>query len=90
MKGFLVVLDSKQGNIIRKTDIFKQFKRKKRLKIKPIGFIMGSKNIYLTTNHGRLLVVVFSYKFIHISRRRFIFFCYSLGLPYFCLNQLES
>ena len=57
MKGFLVVIDSKQGNIIRKTDIFKQFKRKKRLKIKPIGFIMGSKNIYLTTNHGRLLVV---------------------------------
>ena len=57
MKGFLVVLDSKQGNIIRKTDIFKQFKKKKRLKIKPIGFIMGSKNIYLTTNHGRLLVI---------------------------------
>ncbi len=57
MKGFLVVIDSKQGNIIRKTDIFKQFKRKKRLKIKPIGFIMGSKNIYLTTDHGRLLVI---------------------------------
>ena len=57
MKGFLVVIDSKQGNIIRKTDIFKQFKKKKRLKIKPIGFIMGSKNIYLTTNHGRLLVI---------------------------------
>ena len=57
MEGFLVVLDSKQGNIIRKTDIFKQFKKKKRTKIKPIGFIMGSKNIYLTTNHGRLLVI---------------------------------
>ena len=57
MEGFLVVLDSKQGNIIRKTDIFKQFKKKKRTEIKPIGFIMGSKNIYLTTNHGRLLVI---------------------------------
>ena len=57
MKGFLVVIDSKEGNIIRKTDIFKQFKKKKRKKIKPIGFIMGSKNIYLTTNHGRLLVI---------------------------------
>ena len=57
MKGFLVVIDSKQGNIIRKTDIFKQFKKKKRTEIKPIGFIMGSKNIYLTTNHGRLLVI---------------------------------
>ena len=57
MKGFLVVIDSQEGNIIRKTDIFKQFKKKKRKKIKPIGFIMGSKNIYLTTNHGRLLVI---------------------------------
>ena len=57
MKGFLVVIDSKQGNIIRMTDIFKQFKKKKRLKIKPIGFIMGEKNIYLTTNHGRLLII---------------------------------
>ena len=43
--------------MIRITDIFKQFKKKKRVKIKPIGFIMGSKNIYLTTNHGRLLVI---------------------------------
>ncbi len=57
MEGFLVVIDSRQGNIIRKTDIFKQFNKKKRSQIKPIGFIMGSKNIYLTTNHGRLLVI---------------------------------
>jgi len=57
MEGFLIVIDSIQGNIIRKTNIFKQFKNKKRLKTKPIGFIMGSKNIYLTTNHGRLVVI---------------------------------
>tara|TARA_Y100000590_G_scaffold273223_1_gene306746 strand:+ start:2635 stop:3939 length:1305 start_codon:yes stop_codon:yes gene_type:complete len=57
MEGFLVVIDSRQGNIIRITDIFKQFKKKKRSKIKPIGFVMGSKNIYLTTNHGRLMVI---------------------------------
>ena len=57
MKGFLVVIDSKQGNIIRKTDIFKQFKKKKRSKIKPVGFILGSENIYLTTSHGRLMII---------------------------------
>tara|TARA_Y100000590_G_scaffold268012_1_gene300975 strand:+ start:1944 stop:3248 length:1305 start_codon:yes stop_codon:yes gene_type:complete len=57
MKGFLVVIDRRQGNIIRITDIFKQFKKKKRLKIKPVGFIMGSENIYLTTNHGRLMII---------------------------------
>ena len=57
MKGFLVVIDRREGNIIRITDIFKQFKKKKRLKIKPVGFILGSKNIYLTTSHGRLMII---------------------------------
>ena len=31
--------------------------KKKRLKIKPVGFILGSKNIYLTTSHGRLMII---------------------------------
>ena len=57
MEGFLVVIDRRQGNIIRITDIFKQFKKKKRSKIKPVGFILGSKNIYLTTSHGRLMII---------------------------------
>ena len=57
MEGFLVVIDSQQGNIIRITDIFRQFKKKKRLKIKPVGFVLGSKNIYLTTDHGRLMII---------------------------------
>ena len=57
MEGFLVVIDSQQGNIIRITDIFKQFKKKERSKIKPVGFILGSKNIYLTTDHGRLMII---------------------------------
>ncbi len=57
MEGFLVIMDSQKGNIIRITDIFKKFKKKKRLKIKPVGFIVGSENIYLTTNHGRLMII---------------------------------
>ena len=57
MEGFLVVIDRRQGNIIRITDIFKQFKKKKKLKIKPVGFILGSENIYLTTSHGRLMII---------------------------------
>ena len=59
-EGFLVVVDTQQGNIIRITDIFKQFKRKKRSKIKPVGFIVGSENIYLTTDHGRLMIIEIS------------------------------
>jgi len=30
---------------------------KKRKKIKPVGFIIGLKNLYITTNNGRILVV---------------------------------
>ena len=38
-------------------NLFNVFKKKKREKIKPVGFVVGSKNIYLTTDHGRLIVV---------------------------------
>ena len=31
--------------------------KKKRSKIKPEGFIVGNKNIYLTTSNGRLLII---------------------------------
>jgi len=57
MEGFFVIVENKEGNIIRITDIFKQFKKKKRSKIKPVGFVVGSENIYLTTNHGRLMII---------------------------------
>ena len=31
--------------------------KKKRKKIEPIGFVVGTDNIYLTTNNGLLLVI---------------------------------
>ena len=57
LEGYLIVIDKNNGNIIRITDIFKNFKKKKRDKIKPVGFVVGLNNIYLTTNNGRLLVI---------------------------------
>ena len=57
MEGFLLVVNKENGNIIRSTDIFKKFNPKKRKKIKPIGFIVGVDEIYLTTSNGRLLVI---------------------------------
>ena len=30
---------------------------KKRNKIKPVGFIVGSQKIFLTTDHGRLIII---------------------------------
>ena len=57
LEGYLIVIEKKSGNILRITDVFKNFKIKKRKKIKPTGFIIGKKNMYLTTDHGRLLVI---------------------------------
>ena len=57
IEGYLIVIEKNSGNIIRITDIFKNFKKKKRDEIKPVGFIVGLKNIYLTTDNGRLLVI---------------------------------
>ena len=57
LEGYLLVIGKKSGNIIRITDIFKNFKVKKRNIIKPTGFIIGNDTIYLTTNHGRLLII---------------------------------
>ena len=57
MEGYLVVVDKNNGNIIRVTDIFRNFKQKQRVNIYPTGFVMGLNNIYLSTNNGRLLII---------------------------------
>ena len=57
LEGYLVIINKKSGEIIKITDIFQNFKTKKRNKIKPTGFVVGLNNIYLSTNHGRLLVI---------------------------------
>ena len=57
LEGYLIVVDKITGNIIKVTDIFNNFKHKKRKEILPTGFIVGLKNIYLSTNIGRLLVI---------------------------------
>ena len=57
MEGFLMIIDQKTGNIVRITNIFNNFKQKKRKNIKPTGFIVGFNNIYLSTSNGKLLVI---------------------------------
>ena len=57
IEGYLILIDRKNGNIIRITDVFNYFKTKKRNQIKPTGFIVGLDSIYLSTDNGRLLVV---------------------------------
>ena len=108
LEGYLVITDNRTGNIIRITDIFDQFKNRKRFfkakkneskpegklsklflsskysekkpkkkrkkskfmptskyskdrtdasNVEPVGFILGKKNIYLTTDNGKLLII---------------------------------
>ena len=57
LNGYLIIIEKNTGNIVRITDSFKNFKDKNRNKIQPTGFIVGNENIYLSTNHGRLIVL---------------------------------
>ena len=56
-KGYLYVVDKKSGNIIRINDLFKDYKDKKRKKIKPTGFFITLNKIYLTNSDGKLIIV---------------------------------
>ena len=57
LEGYLIILDKRSGNIIRVTDIFQNFKAKKRSKIKPTGFIVGLNKVYVSTSNGKLIVI---------------------------------
>ena len=53
-EGYLFVIENKNGNIIRITNILKNIKDKKN-KIKPTGFVIARNVIYLSLNNGRLI-----------------------------------
>ena len=54
--GFLFTIQKNTGNIIRINDLYKTYKEKKRKDIKPVGFIIGNSNIYISNNDGKLIV----------------------------------
>ena len=56
-EGYLVIIDSRDGNIVRITDVFSEIKKKQRAKINPVGFVVAKDNIYLTADNGRLFVI---------------------------------
>ena len=55
--GYLYVLEKNKGNIIRITDLYINYKIKKRKDIKPIGFIIGDTKLYLTNTDGKMIIV---------------------------------
>ena len=56
-EGYLIVIEKNKGNIIRVTDLFNNYKLKKRKNIKPVGFAIGNTNLYLTNSDGKMIVV---------------------------------
>ena len=57
LEGYLVVIDSRNGNIARMTNIFEHIKNHKKKNIKPEGFIVAKDEIYLSLNNGKLIIV---------------------------------
>ena len=56
-EGYLIVIEKNNGNIIRVTDLFNNYKLKKRKNIKPVGFAIGNTNLYLTNSDGKMIIV---------------------------------
>ena len=54
--GYLVVIDSIQGNVIRINYLFNRLRKRARRWISVKGFIIASNKIYVSTNTGRLFI----------------------------------
>ncbi len=56
-EGYLYVIDKNKGNIIRITDVYKNYKEKERVKVSPVGFAVGNDKLYLTNTDGTMIIV---------------------------------
>ena len=54
--GYLYVIEKNKGNILRITDLFNNYKTKKRKDILPVGFVIGNTNLYLTNSDGKIII----------------------------------
>ena len=57
LEGYFVAIDSRNGNIIRMTNIINKIKNYKKENIKPIGFVISQDKVYLSLSNGRLITV---------------------------------
>ena len=55
-EGYLYVIEKNEGNIIRISNLFTNYKEKIRKNLKPIGFAIGNLNLYLTNSNGDIIV----------------------------------
>jgi len=56
LEGYLIIMDARNGNILRITNILDQIKHSKRKNIIPIGFILANNKIYLSLKDGRIIL----------------------------------
>ena len=54
--GYLYVIEKNKGNILRITDLFNNYKTKKRKDVQPVGFVIGNTNLYLTNSDGKIII----------------------------------
>ena len=55
-EGYLFVVEKNKGNIIRITDLFKNYKIKKKKYIEPVGFAIGNTKLYLSNTDGNIII----------------------------------
>ena len=55
--GYFFVIEKNSGNIIRINNIFKNQKIRKKNPIYPTGFILNYKDVFISTNKGRLFIM---------------------------------
>jgi len=57
LEGYLAAIDSRNGNIVRMTNVLNIIKNYKKKNIKPEGFIITNNKIYLSLNNGRIVII---------------------------------
>ena len=57
LEGYLVAIDSRNGNIVRMTNVLNIIKNYKKKNVKPEGFVVANNKIYLSLNNGRLIII---------------------------------
>ena len=55
-EGYLIIVDSNNGNIIRITYVFDQIKKPKEDQIESTGFIVAKENVYISLNNGKFII----------------------------------
>jgi len=57
LEGYLTILDPRNGNIVRMTNIFNKIKKAKKKQIYPTGFVAGKNKIYTSLSNGELIII---------------------------------